>query len=151
MNREKYDVLMKKYGLPSFEEMDDELDLSSVDEDANIIRELVKRLFEKIDSYTQLFESLIQPDSRLSNMREAANLNVQEKALVNSLYNKGMLLARQAVEMNIDYNEEHAAEYMKKAFSEWNALKPDAKKVIGKMRDTWTRQAKIDDDAGYFG
>ncbi len=149
--KEKYEELRKKHDLPGFEEMDAYFEIGSIDEDSNILRETAKKIHDKVDNYTMIFESLIQADARLSNMREAGSMTPKERATLSHLYNKGMIITREALELGVEYSEEKAAGFIKKSFEEWKEMKDDILVIIRKMKKAWSEQVKIEEDRGYFG
>ncbi len=149
--KDKYEKLRKKHGLPSLGEMDAAFEVGSIEKDANVLREIAKRIYDKVDSYTQVFESLIHPDSRFSVMLEASLITPKERPVLNQLYNKGMRITREALELGVDYNEEKAVRLIKNSYKEWNSMKPEMISIIGKMKKAWSEQVKIEEDRGYFG
>ena len=150
MNK-KYEELTKKYDLPPYQELDADFEIYSLDEEDDIIRETLKKIYEKVDSYTKFMEDLIQPDSRISLMREASTLNPQERAIISKIHMKGMLITRELLELNLSYDEKEAAEIIKKDYEEWQSIKKELKQIICKLKESWMKDIKIEQDRGYFG
>ncbi|PIN81357.1 hypothetical protein COV13_01420 [Candidatus Woesearchaeota archaeon CG10_big_fil_rev_8_21_14_0_10_32_9] len=148
---EKYEELKKKYDLPNFKELDSDFELYSIDEDDDLIREILKKIYEKVDSYTKFLEDLLQPDSRISLMREASTLTPVEQALVTKLHMNGMLITRELLEVNLEYDETIAAKIIKKDYEDWQKMKLELKKIVIKLKESWMKEIKTEQDRGYFG
>jgi hypothetical protein len=148
---DKYEELKKKYDLPKLEELEKNFDVDLIDEDSVILKEILKKMFDKIDFYTRTMESLLQPDSGLGYMKEASGLNPSEQMLVNKLYVEGMYMLRQFTEFGVEYDEKEAANFIKERFSEWLAMKPELKLILLKIKEVWRKEHKIETDKGYFG
>ena len=99
----QYGELRKKYRLPEFKEINYEFELSDLDETDFLIKSIVKRIAEKLDFFTGLFEDLLQPDgSNLSAMHESRVFEDDEKKEAFDLYRKLMFLSRRAVELSLN-------------------------------------------------
>ena len=61
--KEKYEKLAKQHGLPSYADMVKHFEIDSIGKDDNVLREIMKKMYEKIDYYTNTLESLIQPEA----------------------------------------------------------------------------------------
>jgi len=150
MNK-KYEELKQKYNLPNFNELNSDFELYSIDEDDDLVREILKKIYEKVDSYTKFLEDLLQPDSRLSLMREASTLTPVDQALITKLHMKGMLITRELLELNLEYTEAVAAKIIKNDYEEWQKMKLELKKIVIKLKESWMKEIKTEQDRGYFG
>ncbi len=150
--KEEYSKLQTKYSLPSFELLDKDFEINDIEIEDNIIREILKSIHGHTESYTRLLEGLIQPDSKLGDMKEASNLTQEDQALITDLYRKGMLLNRSILLVDLDYNEKLAADMIINAHKEWQNMKCDMKTILEKMRSTWeSKSPKEKYGGGYFG
>jgi len=149
--KEKYELLQQKYELPSYDEMVLNFEIDSVGKDEIIIREVLKKMFDKVDFYTRTAEGLLQPDSTLGNMKEASGMSRQDIFLINKIFVEGMYLTRMFTEFTLEYSEEEGAEFVKKIWIEWQKLKPDIKIMLTKLKDVWKKEYISEIDKGYIG
>jgi len=148
--KEKYNEIKNKYKLPEYEELSKDFDVESIEEDDNIIKEIIRKIFSKIDSYAGVLENLMQPES-LSSMQEASTLDDEDKAKINAAYMKSRYITRMLVESGLDFSEEKGAKAINEAINEWNKIKPDIKTIIGKLKNSWNGENKKTNEEGYFG
>ena len=150
--KEEYEKLKVKYALPEYELIDKDFEIGTIDAEDNILREILKSIHDQIDAYNRILENLIQPDSKLCDMKEAGELSKEDQALIVEMYRKGMLLSRNILLLDLDYEEKETAKAITQLFSEWEEMKKDIRKILEKMRDTWkvhSEQEKY--GGGYFG
>ncbi len=152
--KEKYEDLRKTHELPEFENLDSDFELYEIDEDDALseqIREILKKVYDKVDSYAKFLEDLMQPDSRLSLMREASTLTQQDRATITKLHKQCMFITRELIELNLDYSQDRAIEIINKNYVKWQELKLEIKKIVVKLKESWMKDIKLEEDKGYFG
>lgn len=149
--KQKYEELQKKYNFPRYEEMVSDFDIDSIGKEDNIIRETLKKMFDKIDFYSRTMESLVQPDSTYGTMKEASSLSVTEQAMVRKLYVELMYLTRQFTLHGLEYKEEESAKFINQIYKQWKSLKPELKLILQKIMEAWKKQHETQHDKGYFG
>src|SRR3989344_3434384 len=148
----QYNELRKKYRLPEFKEINYEFELSDLDETDFLIKSIIKRIAEKLDFFTGLFEELLQPDgSNLSAMHESRVFEDDEKKEAFNFYRKLMFLSRRTVELSLNGSEKEEAEFICGFFSEWKPIKEELKKYLNKMKESWKTETDIKEDIGYLG
>jgi len=149
--KDKYLSLQQKYGLPAYEDMVANFEINSIGKDDILIREVLKKMFDKIDFYTRTAESLLQPDSNFGNMKEASGLSRQDIFIVNKIFVEGMHLTRSFTEFTLEYNENDTAEFIKKMWEEWLKIKPDIRIMLTRIKEVWKNEYKSEIDKGYIG
>ena len=77
--KKKFEILKKKYTLPSFEELDKEFEISRIEEDELILQDIKKKIIDKIYYYSEILEDLMEPDSRIRTLHELSVFNDLEK------------------------------------------------------------------------
>lgn len=149
---EKYNALKKKYSLPEFSDLNRDFDLEDISPDSDILLYRIRaRIFEKIDIYSKMFESMLQPDSSLADMYEAHYISDNDKNDAYSVFKKLMQILRKSNMVSLDNSEEKNAEFIKESFSEWESLKPRIKSHIKRLLQVWNKETDIKDDLSYFG
>jgi hypothetical protein len=150
MNKQ-FETLKKKFKLPAYEDLDRDFQISNMDEKEDILRGITRHVYETYDAYCRLLEELIQPETKISTMKEASELNAQDKKILADCHRRIMLKLREFIELGLEYSDKNAAKMIIDSYKEWQSLKPDLKKIASKLKDTWQKQAKLDSERGYFG
>jgi len=149
--KERYVKLQKKYGLPSYDDMVRDFDIDLIGKDENVMREVQKKMFDKIDFFARTLEALVQPDSTYANMKEASSLNVSEQQLAKRLFAELMHIARAFTINSLEYNEEEFARFISSLNDKWQKIKPELKVILVSLKEAWKKQKDIEEDKGYFG
>lgn len=150
MEKSQYEKL-KNQKLPKYEVLVDEYGIDSIGKEENIQREIIRKIHDKVNFYSGQMESLVQPDSSISSMREASALTPLERQLVSKIFNKTMFIIREVSEFFLDYSDDAASDFIVHIHSEWLELKPEVKKIMGKLKETWSNETKSTEERGYFG
>ena len=149
----QYSDLKKKYKLPDFNELNKELEITSIEETDFLLRAITRKASEKLDFYASLIEEMLQPDtSNLYSMHEARFFTQDEKNSMNELYARMMKLARESIEMSLDNTEENEAKFISLFFSEWKAIKHQLIIYVRKMKSSWNEKTDSEEETvGYMG
>jgi hypothetical protein len=134
--KEKYEELMKKHNLPSFEVLDNDFEINGI-EDQMLLRGIRKKISDKVDYYAHLLDSFMQPDNSFSSLYEIDAFTDLDRENLMSLYKKMMILQRELVKLNLNFGEEVDAKFIKGFFDEWKQLKKDLAKIIEKVQSSW--------------
>ena len=149
--KDNYEELKKKYDLPDYKQMVRVFEIDSISKEDNILREILKKQHNKIEYYAELLESLLQPDTSLSSMKETGNLNSEDVTVVRKLFAECMYLLRKFTEFGLDYGEEEAAKFVVEINNEWKKIKLEIKPILVKLKEIWKKEYKTDYDKGYLG
>lgn len=149
---QEYNKLCKKYKLPKFKEIDSEFEISSLENEKFLIRNILRKIAEKLEIYTEAIGNLVHPDaSSLSSMYEIRFFSDDEKNGMYGLFKKLMKANREMVGLLLDTDEKNGAEFLNSFFTEWLNMKNDLRSYIGKMKESWEKESTIEEDLGYFG
>ena len=146
----KYKYLESKYNVPKYEDIKKEINIDSIEEDKDLVREILNKLDSKTSKYANLIEDLIQSDSSFTSMHESGYVRSKNVNL-NEILMKLMKMNRDVILTLFNYEEEKAVESINKLFSEWIMLKPEVNKVLELLRDSWKEKINEKKDWGYFG
>ena len=147
-----YNELRKALSLPEFKDIDEEFELSDIEETKFLLRAVIRRIAEKLDFYTAMLEDILQPDtSNLYAMHEMRFFDEEEKKQMYELYTKLMNLNRHSIEVSLDNAPEMHADFINRIFNEWITLKQELLVYVKKMRDSWKTEVDIKEDIGYLG
>ena len=148
----EYNKLCKKFKLPKFEEIDREFEISTLENERFLINNILRRIVEKLEVYTETIGNLVHPDaSSLTSMYEIRYFSDDEKNDMYKWFKKLMKINREIVELLLDADEKKEADFLNGFFNEWLNMKNDLKAYISKMKESWEKESTIEEDLGYFG
>ena len=148
----QYNELRKKFKLPEFKDLDNEFEISDLEETNFLLKAIIRRIAERFDFYTTMLEEVLQPDtSNLYAMHETRFFDENEKKRMYDLYSRLMNFNRQFIEVTLENNEKNAVDFINSIFNEWNGLKQELLGVINKMKSSWKTETYIKEDLGYLG
>ncbi|MEK6875968.1 MAG: hypothetical protein AABX63_01035 [Nanoarchaeota archaeon] len=149
---QEYAKLSKKYKLPKFKDIDDEFEISSLDNEKFLIKNILRSISEKLEFYIEVIGSLVHPDgSSISSMYEIRFFTEDEKNGMYNLFKRLMKTDRNVIELVLKNDEKEQVDFLNKFFSDWLNLKKELLKYIEKMKESWEKQSTIEEDIGYFG
>ena len=149
--KKRYEVFMEKYKLPSFEELDSEFEISAIDSESFLLREVRARVSDKVGEVGSLVEAVLHPETNLVDLYESRIFDEQEKNELFELYKKLMAADRNLAELSVLNDEELDAAFIKSFSAEWKKLKPELVKFIRKLREAWEKETDEREVAGYMG
>ena len=148
----QYNELRKKYKLPEFKELDFELEMQDMEKTAYLLREIIRKIGEKLDFYSRVIEEILQPDtSNIYALHESRFFDEKEKKKMYDTYVKLMNLSRTLLEISLDQSEKSEAEFISRFLAEWKDLKAELLQYAKKAKDSWKPWADIKEDLGYMG
>lgn len=146
-----YETLRKKYRLPGFDELDQEFEVSAIEAESGLLREIRKQISEKVGDVSSLFQSVLQPDTNLVDLSESRVFNEAEKQRLFELFKRLMVADRAMAGLSIENDEKLDAAFIKSFHAEWKKLKPELVKFIKRLRDGWEKETEEGEEAGYMG
>ena len=148
----EYGNLSKKYKLPKFKDIDAEFEISALDNEKFLIKNILRSISEKLEFYIEVIGSLVHPDgSSISSMYEIRFFTEDEKNGMYRLFKKLMKTDGNVIELVLKNDEKEQADFLNKFFTDWQNMKKELLDYIGKMKDSWEKQSTIEEDIGYFG
>ena len=149
--KKQYASIQKKYKLPSFEELDSEFEIGSIESEDYMLREIRKRFGEKIRDVCGFVGEVLHPESNLADLYESRVFEEHEKAELFELYKKLMVADRTVAELTIQNEEKLDAEFIRDFSREWEKMKPQLVKFIRRLRESWEKDTDQGEAAGYMG
>jgi hypothetical protein len=147
----KYEPLQKKYGLPSFEQLDREFEIGGIEAEDSPLREIRKKIDDKLKAMRSLLEEVLQPEANLAGIYESRAFSESEKKELFELYRKIMSKERQCMQLLIKNDEQADAAFIKSFSAEWETLKKELAGAADKLRDYWENEKEEHEKLGYFG
>jgi len=154
--KSRYEKLREKYGLPSYEELDEEFELLYFHNILEInypLRFIRRRIMDKISAFVHFFQNILNPTpGNLIAMEENSFLTKDEKDEITSLVKNMIILERESLLLDINHDEEKDAEFIKKAASKWEKYRVKVGTYTNKLREGWNSKVKEEDkEEQYFG
>ena len=148
----RYKELQKSLDLPEFLEIDEEFELSDLEETRFLLRAIIRRIAEKLDFCSKMIEEILQPDtSNLYAMHETRFFDEAEKKQMYETYTKLMNFSRHSIEASLDNNAKAHADFIIRVSNEWKQVKQELLEYAGKMRACWKTEVDVKEDIGYLG
>jgi hypothetical protein len=149
-----YESLRQKYSLPEFEFLEIEFDVERISERGReaklILRDIRRLISEKIATYLNLFESLMNPSSSTFIYLMLKSSTEEDKKEMREIYHKLAQIQIEAIKLDTIYDEAKEAEFIKTSTSKWAELKIKIYKLIEKMGLGFD-SAPVSARKGYFG
>jgi hypothetical protein len=146
-----YTPLAKKYGLPGFAELDREFDLHDEGANTYILRQVLHKIFDKIEFFTKMLEDILHPETTLSGLYESKFFDENKKGEFFQTYKRLMAVNRQSITAYAQSTEESEAESIKKAWKEWTGSKEELSKIAQALSKGWEEETDTIEQLNYMG
>ena len=154
--KKEYQKLRKKYdNLPKFEELNNEFELSATKEFPEdkdfLLRNIRRKINERLVNLSRFIDETLNPNpGSIVGIIESKNFNTKDREKLRELLKNLMLLERKALLLEIEFNDNKEASYIKKSLNDWMKIKKDFKPFILIMMKSWdTKEEKQTNH--YFG
>ncbi len=147
---EKYGVLEKKYGLPSFSELNENFEVEKIKKSQEtLLRTIRKTLMEKVVNSLAFIESLLNPiNAPRMYLPYLKSVTMEDKKELDTIYSVLSDIIIASLRLEIDYSEKEEAKMIKRITKDWESIKPSFRKVIDSMQKPVTNVTK---EKSYFG
>lgn len=151
--KKSYENVRESYGLPGWKNLEEDFDVSKAfsSEGGLILREIRRKMNEKIASYLHLFETFINPQSSpMFIMNVLKNLEEKEWENVRRIYKELAKIQFKQILVDTIYSEEKEAGLIKEVFEIWEKEKKGIVQIVetlGKKYEENTSEKK----KTYFG
>ncbi|MBR9676274.1 hypothetical protein GOV05_04660 [Candidatus Woesearchaeota archaeon] len=146
----EYNSYKNKYGLPSLDELEKAFGKISVGDDSFFLVEVRNKIVDKIDHFSSLLSEVIDPDTNIKGMYETKALSDDNRRELYETYKKLMKSSRESEILNLSYEEELEAEFIKSFFEEWQEISLVLKKHLEILMLAWSKDLKSDEDLRMF-
>lgn len=150
-NAMTYLQLKKKYNLPTWNSLDGEFELHTLEGEHQLLRNVCKKIVEKLEFYGKLFEDLIQPESNLAALHEASMFTDTEKSEVFEIYRRLLFLHRSYVLAELTISDADYARFVKLIDKEWPPLKKRMMGILKRQVALWESAQTRKNHLSYFG
>lgn len=152
--KQNYEILRKKYKLPSFDEINKEFDIEKLQEKESdfMLREIRRCIGDKIAAFLRFFEMLVNPQTApIFILYGLKSLAFEEKNKIEKIYRELAMIEINLINLDIEENEKEEAEIIKTSLKKWNELKPSLKEVNSILRKIIQGKTEKTKEKSYFG
>ena len=151
MVKKKYEELEKKYKLPSYKTVDADFEISTIECDDFLLREVRRKIVIKLDAYNKVLESILMPESNLSSLYEYQIFTDDQKKKLYLLFKKLMYFDRLSIETSVDENDKKTSSFINEFWKEWPSMKKKIHDTVKSLREGWTKDFKLKEEKTYLG
>ena len=150
--KKNYEILRKKYAMPSFSEMNEDFDIEKLDGECELLsREIRRAISERNLGYLRFVESFLNPSSApMFFLALVRSINPEEKATLEGLFPKLAGFELESIRLDNIYNEKKDAEFIKKVYKEWQGIKKEFDIIISSVIDGVEKKSEKK-NKGYLG
>lgn len=148
---EKYNKIKSKYSLPDFNKLDFEFEISDIEDGKFVLREVRRKIIEKIETFCKMLEEVLQPEATVANLQESTFFDEKEKEELFKLFSRLMRYNRKSLCLGLNPNDEKEAMFISTVFNEWDGVKKELTYVLRKLKEAWEKKSEIKEKLQYFG
>ena len=151
--KKDYEKLRKKYNLPGFKEINEDFGIEKLQdkETDTLSREIRRAMVDRNLSYLRFMEMFLNPvNAPMFFLALIKGLKDSEKKLLNDIYIKLGKFELESIALDNIYDEKKDADFIKRFFKEWQAIKEKFGKIMENLEKAWEREVEKK-DRGYLG
>ncbi len=149
--KEQYDKIKDKYSLPDYTVMDTEFEISGIESEDHYLRNVRRKMVEKIEKVLGILDDVLHPESSWSSMVEEKVFSEEEENKMLEKYKKLRYYYRRNTELRIMDSDDANVKFIKEFFTEWKNMQKESLTLISKLKDAWTKKTIEKEKLGYLG
>lgn len=149
--KKQYELLRKKHKLPAFADVDREFEIGKIEGDGFLLREIRKKIAEKVSDAGSLLEEVLHPETNLADLYESRVFDEREKQMLFDVYKRLMVALRRTAELSIESDEKLEALFINSFSEEWKKIKPQLATFVKRLRESWEKDTDEGEKAAYMG
>lgn len=149
--KKEYELYVKKYKLPSFDQLNDSFEIERYDRDTErLLRSLRKGMMDKIVNALSFVDMLLDPvHVARTYMRFVNNMTVDDRKLIETIYTSLAPLNILSMKCEVEYNEKAEALLIQEIYTAWENVVPSFKALLGRIEKPST--STVGRQKTYFG
>ena len=151
--KKDYAELQNKYGLPSFQELNEDFNIERISEMGVeiIIREVRRFIADKIRNYHRFAETLLNPtNASMLIFSIIKTLGKDDKEKLVEIYKRLSRIDVDLIELDIVFSEEKEAAMIRSIYDSWQEIKIDFLDIFKVIKDNWDKEGEKK-NKNYFG
>ncbi|MBW3004393.1 hypothetical protein KY310_00995 [Candidatus Woesearchaeota archaeon] len=143
--KEIYDKLKKEFDLPDFDVLNNEFEIITIEPDGFFLREIKRKINERLSSACELLTKLIQPETTsLVDLYEYRCFDDSEKKKIFALFCNVMYLKRKINESELLLDDKVDAAIIKQAAETWPKLRKQMIPFVKELEVCWEKTPESD-------
>jgi len=152
MDAQQYEVLRKKYNLPDFGALDAEFEISLIEEETFLAKQIGKKIRERLELTIDIVEHILQPDTNsYAEMYECKFFTGSEKDALLAIFKHIMHSYRELMGLELLNDEKASAQFIKEFVAEWPQIKKSLLPFVEKLKLVWKEPRKDKERLEYLG
>lgn len=130
--KKQYELLKKKYKLPEFSKLNEEFEIEKIQEKETdfLLREIRRAMLDKVAAFLKFLELFLNPQlAPLFILTSLKNFAPKEKDSIEKVYKELANTELFSIDLDINYNEDKEAKFIRETFKKWQELKPQLQEV----------------------
>ena len=138
--KKEFEKVREKYGLPSFEELDNEFEIRKIDFDLHLVRETRRAMTHRLTAIADLLEPILNPsEANLHSAIESKHFDKNDVDDMFSYYKKLWHHVHEGVVASL-ISEKDEADFIKAMWKIWPEIKKTALKYAQKITESWKKE-----------
>ncbi|MBS3127784.1 hypothetical protein J4410_01450 [Candidatus Woesearchaeota archaeon] len=148
-----YDEYRKKYALPSFQELDHECELSTIEvKEPFFLRQVARKVEERLSFFHDIFSEVLNPDvASVASLHESRFFTDEEKTEFFIFFQKLMVAQRSLLEADTLLDDKMYAETILFVWKNYPEFKKGTLSILKRMKEIWETNLDPKEQLGYFG
>ncbi len=148
-----YAKLEKKYGLPSFQKINEDFEIDKIERETRYVLRLIRKvMMEKIINSITFLEMLLNPiNTPRIYFAYAHGMSAEDRKEIERLYQTLGKLSIISLDAEVDYIEKREAELIKQINNTWHSLKPGFRTILKHMQQPNGASNVAKKEKSYFG
>jgi len=152
MVKERYKELAAKYKLPPFELLNGEFEISTLDDDEFLLRNIKKRVQEHLETVQEYLSQILLPNpDSVVDMHECRYVSAEAKEKAFELFKKTQSLIRSLQAASFSNEPAEDTILLSKLVAEWPVIKSDVVPLLRMLKDAWQKDIDYKEELAYFG
>ncbi len=148
----EYRKLKEKYKLPEYSELNEEFEISSLECTDFLLRNIRRRMIEKISVFSSFIDELVQPEPNFRSITELSVIAQNSKDKAFGIYKDLIFADRASLELDVESTDEKEAEFIINLLKKWKETKPELLLLLAKVKGVWKKDITSEkEELGYVG
>ena len=143
--KKEYEKIRKKLNLPDFDLLNNEFEIIKIEPDGLLLREIKRKINEKLSSACELLAKLIQPETTsLVDLYEYRCFDDAAKKKIFELFSNVMYLKRKINESELLLDDKIDAAIIKQAAETWPKMRQQMIPFVKELEVCWEKTPESD-------
>ncbi len=151
--KKEYEILKLKYNLPEFSGLNKMFDIEEIESETDyLLRKIRRAMSEKSSGYLRFAETILNPSNApMFFFKLVKKLDSEDKEFLTKVYDILGNIEIEIISLELDYNEEREAQFIKKTFNIFNKeIKDRLLEIVKKLEENGDSK-RSESNGSYFG